>query len=64
MFSGADALLLTLLVWGLIMLVLYWVIRLAVRHALQDVADREPTTGSASIPSRPAGRRPGPPPAD
>jgi hypothetical protein len=63
MFSGADALLLTLLVWGLIMLVLYWVIRLAVRHALEDAAGRR-TADYSPVPTRPAGRRPGPPSAD
>jgi hypothetical protein len=48
--SGWALLLGTLVVWGLIAFAAYLVIRLAVRHALQDVArssgsDVEPRTG-------------------
>ncbi len=41
MFSlgGAEGLL-VLVVWGLGLLATYWIIRLAVRHALQDLAGR------------------------
>jgi hypothetical protein len=46
---GWVALLGTVLVWALIAIVAYFVIRLAVRHALQDVA-RDP--GPSREPSR------------
>ncbi len=59
-----EALATTLLVWAVILFVLYWVIRLAVRDALEDVSGRDRSTGFSPVPSRPPGRRPGPPPAD
>jgi 4-hydroxybenzoate polyprenyltransferase len=57
--GGAEGLL-VLVVWGLGLLATYWIIRLAVRHALQDVAGGDRRPGIVSTPaSRPAGRRPG-----
>ncbi len=61
-----DAAVVMILVWGLVLLVLYWVIRLAVRHAIED-ADRrrgQSPHGVSTVPRGPAGRRPNPPAAD
>ena len=38
--SGAQALVCTLAVWAVGLFICYWVIRLAVRHALTDVGVR------------------------
>ena len=59
--------LVTILVWVLGLAVLYWVVRLAVRHAIED-ADRRRNQPPPYIPSRagtqPAGTHPAPPRAD
>ncbi len=60
---GVFPLLFVLILWGVIALALYWVIRLAVRHALQDVAGRNRSTEYLlHQPTTPP--RPTPPPAD
>jgi hypothetical protein len=59
-------LLLWVVLWVLGLAVLYWIIRLAVRHAIED-ADRRRNQPPAYTPSqepRVSGRRPPPPAAD
>jgi hypothetical protein len=56
-------LLLVLIIWGLLAFALYWVIRLAVRHALQDVTSRRGTMEYLLSGAEPP-RRPAAPPAD
>jgi cytochrome c biogenesis protein CcdA len=46
--SGAGALLLVLFAWALGAFALYWVIRLAVRHALEDARRLERVERSAT----------------
>jgi hypothetical protein len=59
-------LLVPLLLWVLGLAVLYWVIRLAVRHAIQDADHRrnQPPAYTPSQGPNVSGRRPSPPPAD
>ena len=55
-----------LLIWGLGLAALYWVVRLAVRHGIED-ADRRrnrPAYRASSPPTHPAGRPPTSPWAD
>ena len=62
--ASFEGLLFLLVFWLVGLLIAYWVIRLAVRHALQDVADPDRRAPHFSpVPSRPAGRRSDPPPA-
>jgi len=56
----------TLIVWVLGLAVLYWVIRLAVRHAIEDADHRREQAArqSAPAPARSTGRPPATPRAD
>ena len=59
-------LLVTLLLWVLGLAVLCWVIRLAVRHVIEDADDRrnQPPAYTPSQGPKVSGRRPPPPVAD
>jgi hypothetical protein len=59
-------LLVTLFLWVLGLAVLYWVVRLAVRHAIEDADHRrnQPPTYTPSQQPKVSGRRPPPPVAD
>jgi hypothetical protein len=61
-----GALLVTLILWVLGLAVLYWVIRLAVRHAIQDADARrnQPAYPATPPTTRSPGGRPAPPAAD
>jgi hypothetical protein len=61
--SSVFALLFVLVLWALAALALYWVIRLAVRHALQDVAGGNRGTEYLLSPSA-TPPRPATPPGD
>jgi hypothetical protein len=64
--NASGALSFSLLVWVLGLVTLYWVVRLAVRHGIED-ADRRrnrPAYRANSLPTHPAGRPPTSPGAD
>jgi hypothetical protein len=56
----------TLILWALGLAVLYWVIRLAVRHAIQDADERRSQPAYPATPpaTRSPGARPTPPGGD
>jgi cytochrome c biogenesis protein CcdA len=63
MFSLGPDVVLLLVVWVLGLVVLYWVIRLAVRHAIADADGRRDHSRyeASTLPRRPAGRPQAPP---